>query len=126
MKVIDKYYEDSIEKLYPLENRQTLTLVKYSIDNKKLVINPKLQPYHISDKMDVLIDKLDNQLFVKQQLLDKLGLSKEPYNVKSLFEGLTRGVARYITENFKMQHKVSNGFVKLWEIYNSDPLFLYY
>jgi hypothetical protein len=124
LKVIDKYYEDSIEKLFPLENRQTLTLVKYSVDTKKLVINPKLQPYHISDKMDTIIDKLDNQLFVKKQLLDKLGLSKEPQNVKSLFEGLTRGVARYITENFKMQHKVSNGFVKLWEIYNSDPRIL--
>jgi hypothetical protein len=93
-------------------------------NNKKLVINPRITPYNISDKMYSIIDKLDNQLFVKKQLLDKLGLAKEPHNVKSLFEGLTRGVARYITENFKMQHKVSNGFVKLWEIYNSDPRIL--
>lgn len=116
--------EDIIyKKLNNIKYVKPYYLINYNQD-KKLIISSRIPAYHISDKMDTIIDKLDNQLFVKKQLLDKLGLSKEPQNVKSLFEGLTRGVARYITENFKMQHKVSNGFVKLWEIYNSDTRIL--
>lgn len=109
------------KKLNNIKYFETYKLIKYSNDEKKMVITPRTSAYHISDEIYIIIDKLDNQLSVKKQLLNKLGLTKEPYNVKSLVEGLTRGVSRYITENFKLQHKISNGFVKLWEIYNSDP-----
>jgi hypothetical protein len=124
LKVIDKYYEDNIEKLYALENKQTLRIVKHTDGPKKLIIKPKIEGYNVSNKLNKVIDKLENQLFIKNQLLTKLGLDKEPYNIKVLFEGLTRGVARYIKENFELQYEISNGFVKLWEIYNTDPRIL--
>lgn len=45
-------------------------------------------------------------------------------NIKLITEGITRGVARYINDNFKLNYPISNGFIKLWELYNLVPKLL--
>ena len=58
---------------------------------------------------------------VRQGLLDSLGEKKLPKSVKDVTDGFARGVARYALINFKLPHKTSNGYMKLWEIYATVP-----
>ena len=39
--------------------------------------------------------------------------------VNRVTEGFTRGVAAYVLKNYKLPNKTSNGYMKLWEIYNT-------
>lgn len=79
-----------------------------------LIINPRLKPYNIDEELEQYYEQLNILIISKE--LDELDIK-----TKSLYEGITRSVARYISNNYKMQYKVSNGFVKLWEIYNMEP-----
>lgn len=126
LKIINKYNNHKIDKIYSLNNNHQQTLINYlstNNNNNKLYIKPKLKPYQMTD-LNYIQDKLHNLLITKNILLDKLGINKEPINIKSLDEGLTRGVSRYISSNYKLNHSISNGFIKLWEIYNSDKYIL--
>ena len=42
-------------------------------------------------------------------------------SIKQVTEGLARGVSKYVQINYKLPHKTSNGYMKLWEIYMSVP-----
>lgn len=83
--------------------------------------NLKLLQKENEDKLQLLYDQQNILYDIKLKLLEKLRESKIPYNIKTIVEGLTRGVARYITANYKLKYPISNGFVKLWEIYNIIP-----
>ena len=105
------------------KNKQLI--VKITSNNSPLKISPLMEHYEICS--DIYLDSIlknRKQYDIKHELLKKLNIEAEPYNIKTITEGLTRGVAKYINENYNMNHKVSNGFVKLWEIYNYDKKIL--
>ena len=58
---------------------------------------------------------------VKQSLLEQTKTKKINKSVRAVTEGLVRGVAAYVQMNYKLPHKTSNGYMKLWEIYNTVP-----
>lgn len=106
------------------KNKQLSISIK-SPKNHKLKITPLLEHYSIyTDVYTKSIMRNINLKEKKVELLKKLNKEAESYNIKKITEGLTRGVAKYINENYNMNHKVSNGFVKLWEIYNFDKKIL--
>jgi len=74
---------------------------------------PEISYYYKSRELpESLLDrysKLENQ--------DKSIASK----VKKSTEGFARGIAKYVMKNYKLQHPISNGFTKLWEILHIIP-----
>jgi 23S rRNA U2552 (ribose-2'-O)-methylase RlmE/FtsJ len=58
---------------------------------------------------------------VKQSLLEQTKTKKINKSVRAVTEGLARGVSAYVQMNYKLPHKTSNGYMKLWEIYNTVP-----
>ena len=76
--------------------------------------------YHYEE----LNDLQDTKLFaikIKLNILQELPHKKIPMSVKKATEGLARGVSQYIQINYNLPHKMSNAYVKLWEIYSSVP-----
>lgn len=121
-KKLKEFNDKKIENLFTLINYYKQHLVKYkSFKNPK--IKPNLSPYTY-DELNNYHNKMDMLLITKNRLLDALKIDREPNNIKIIDEGLTRGIARYITANYKLKYPISNGFIKLWEIYNSDEKIL--
>ena len=58
---------------------------------------------------------------VKENLLDEVENKKLPVSVKKTTEGFARGVSQYVNQVFKIPISLSNGFMKLWEIYCAIP-----
>jgi len=61
---------------------------------------------------------------VRESLLNNMNETKIPHSVKKVSEGFARGVAQYVLINFKLPHKTSNAYIKLWELYASVPQLL--
>ena len=76
---------------------------------------PEITKYYNSRELD---DKnLEVYLSINQSLENELFKSK----VKSISDGFARGIARYINLNYKVEHGTTNGFTKLWELYDMVP-----
>ena len=61
---------------------------------------------------------------VRESLLNNINETKIPHSIKKVSEGFARGVAQYVLINFKLPHKTSNAYMKLWELYASVPQLL--
>ena len=92
-------------------------LVKYQ-KQYDLKINNKIKPYHFDD-LNIQQDNLEKIFKEKEKLLSKKKYTELPLIIKKVTEGFTRGVSQYINYNYEV--KVSNAYIKLWEIYNSIP-----
>ena len=58
---------------------------------------------------------------VKESLLSNTKNNQLPIPVKKITEGFARGVSQYVNQVFKIPISLSNGFMKLWEIYCAIP-----
>jgi hypothetical protein len=89
----------------------------------KTLLQSKLGKYN-SYQYNELDDIQDANILgykVRQGLLDSLGEKKLPKSVKAVSEGFARGVAKYALINYKLPHKTSNAYMKLWEVYSTVP-----
>ena len=103
--------------LYVFQNNMKFKLVKYQ-KQYDLKINNKIKPYHFDD-LNIQQDNLEKIYKEKEKLLSKKKYTELPLLIKKITEGFTRGVSQYINYNYDV--KVSNAYIKLWEIYNSIP-----
>ena len=83
----------------------------------------KVKDYHYNE-LDDLQGTHILGFKVRESLLNTLGEKKIPHSVKKVSEGFARGVAQYVLINFKLPHKTSNAYMKLWELYASVPQLL--
>ena len=62
----------------------------------------------------------------KKAMFDYLSRLPRPLKDKLIYirDGFARGISKYINEHYKKDYKVSNAFVKLWEIYSTFPWLL--
>ena len=103
--------------LYVFQNNLKFKLVKYQ-KQYDLKINNKIKPYHFDD-LNIQQDNLEKIFKEKNKILFKKKYTELPLLIKKVTEGFTRGVSQYINYNYEV--KVSNAYIKLWEIYNSIP-----
>lgn len=119
---INKYNKNLINDIYAYRGSFKYPLIDYqNIASKKFYMNllnklGRYKGYHY-DELTENQDTFELAYKVKQNLFDTLGIKEAPPVVRNATEDLTRGVARYLTRNYKTDHPISNGFVKLWEIY---------
>ena len=141
---INNYNKYFMNKLFTFEQKINYNLIKYnkvkkSFKSKKSRKSKKSSKSKKSWRIEKELYKLgkyasyhyeelnniqDENSFgykIKEDLLKKLDLKKIPKEVKEISEGFARGVAKYALINFKLPHKTSNGYMKLWEIYATVP-----
>ena len=120
------YKKISIDEKLKTLNNEYISQIIYNKKHKHtglkgLKITPQSDEYHYE-----IFNAYQNTLIgIKEklnELYQKLGITQSTPYIKNVYSGLTRGVARYITSNFKTRYKISNGFVKLWEIYTTSRL----
>lgn len=108
--LITKYYEKAYNRFITLNSPINSIIINY--DNVRLTIDTHCNPYHY-----------DYQIGHKLQSIEKIYESIDPTKFAELDEGrkiyqdLTIGVAKYLQSKNIYRIKVSNAFVKLWEIY---------
>jgi len=94
-----------------------------NLNNSILSKIKKIKGYHYNE-----LDELQNNHIlgfkVRESLLNTLGEKKIPHSVKKVSDGFARGVSQYVLMNFRLPHKTSNAYMKLWEIYASVPQLL--
>lgn len=126
---INKYNKNQIDKLYTFTGNITQTLIKFGIlpkiqQQQKLDLIKSYTAYHypeLDDKHELFgsIYLEDIHIIDTQSGIDE----KEGKIVKALLENYARGVSAYVMQHYALKlllaPKVSNGFIKLWEIYNT-------
>jgi hypothetical protein len=126
---INKYNKTQISKLYTFTDNIKHTLLKYGIISKfqqlhKLDLIKTHPSYHYSELDE--IHKIFGELFdirLKIQQNFNETQMKNSKIVESLLDNYARGVSAYVMQHYGLKMllapKVSNGFIKLWEIYNT-------
>ena len=109
--------EELFYNLFTFQNNTKFRLIKYKKDYD-LKINTRIKSYHF-DELNNIQDNLGKIAKEKIKNLKKKKYEELPMLVKKVTEGFTRGVSQYINYNYDV--KVSNGYIKLWEIYNTIP-----
>jgi len=111
-----------LHSLTDLNFNLDLKLTRQGIDLpalKKVCISVK--PYTYAKELG----KLEHVLYTLVMSKNKQfhNYNRMSHNAKeklvSLKDGFARGVSKYINEKYKQEYKVSNAFVKLWEIYST-------
>ena len=125
---IKKYNRGTMNRLYTVDNNIKFQIMAYSAEESSSgrAAPAKMAPYQI-EEMDEVQKVTDAGFQVKQSLLDKIesergakALEDAKYKVRRVSEDFARGVAQHVSKGLRGE-KVSNGFVKLWEIYASVP-----
>lgn len=106
---VTEYYRKVFLSIIAINSTVMSVIVKYDSDIK---IKVNLPTYFYEDKLGVKL-----LCFGK---IDYSSLDKENKRMLSIYEDFTRGVSKYLSDNYKITglNKVSNAFVKLWEIYH--------
>lgn len=134
---INKYNKNLVNKLYGFTHPIDHHLVKYNPKKSKKKTSQSYKRFSFKNKgvlskignfksyhYEQLNDIQDTNILgytVKEDLLHSFPDKKIPKAVKQSTEGIARGIARYALINFKLPHKTSNGYMKLWELYSLVP-----
>ena len=142
---INKYNNNLVNKLYGFVEPIHYHLVKYnkqkSIKKSRSSLKKSLKKrsfvkdrnilekissyksYHY-DQLDDIQDANILSHKVKTNLIESIptkDLKTKLKTVKKATEGLTRGISQYILMNYNLPYKISNGYIKLWELYSLVP-----
>lgn len=120
--------DDKLSKLFTITNNIQQTLIKYQYITKQIQLQKintvdNIKTYHYSN-LDT-IHKEFYKIFKKNNdIIDKYNISDNDIKIIThLVENYARGVSAYVMQNYDLSAllatKVSNGFIKLWEIYNT-------
>ena len=114
--------DKTLHGLTDLNFKLDLKLTRQGLDLpalKKVCVSVK--PYTYGKELG----KLEHTLFTLVMSKHKQypNYTRMPHNAKekliSIKDGFARGISKYINEKYKQEYKVSNAFVKLWEIYST-------
>lgn len=133
LKVLQKIYnldlyKDTITSFYSLNNPIITYLVKYNDNESKRLIknggsNLELVPEYKFQDIENNLKSIDLVYKINQDLLKELKLKKLPEIVQYGSEDFTRGIRAFLDSRYKhLPIKLSNGFVKLWEILHTFKL----
>jgi hypothetical protein len=133
LKVLQKIYnldlyKDTITSFYALNNPIITYLVKYNDNDSKRLIknggsNLELVPDYKFQDIETNLKSIDLVYKLNQDLLKELKLKKLPDIVQYGSEDFTRGIRGFLDSRYKhLPIKLSNGFVKLWEILHTFKL----
>lgn len=114
---IKKYNKNITNKLFILTTNINYKLIKY--DTFVDVIK-KNRSYYYEDILNIEKSS-DYYIKIRNKLLDNFPEKKLPLLIKSISEDFARGVSKYINQSYNLGFNVSNGFIKLWEIYSTVP-----
>ena len=120
---LTNYNKKVIGSLYNLSNTIKSDILLYDTNYKKYV-NPSSNP---GLKLDVRIKDMSNysydifnesinKLFATKYIRTHIVSGDEDKLLRSVAEDFTRGLNKYITEKYKIYPKISNGFIKLYEL----------
>lgn len=110
--------EDIFYDFFIFNNNLKFKLIKYE-KGLNLKQHKSIKSYHFKE-LNTQQDILNNLYKEKNKNLKKKDYDYElPLLIKKVTETYARGVSQYINYNYDV--KVSNGYIKLWEIYNSIP-----
>lgn len=134
--------DNLIAELTSLDNKLDLDLRRNALDKKaldKLKVGAKVFWYStelgkLERELQKMIMTANSQFigsaFAKKQFmktsLDYLSRLPRPLKDKLIYirDGFARGISNYINSQHLLEYKVSNAFVKLWEIYATFPWLL--
>lgn len=119
---------NKLNTLFTITNNIQQILIKFQYITKQNQIqilnkikNIKSYNYSNLDRIYKDFDKLSKKI---EDIIDKNNISDSNYKIiNHLIENYARGVSAYVMQYYDLSEllapKVSNGFIKLWEIYNS-------
>jgi len=116
---INKFNKNLLNQLFTYDYSLNQKVIKYNQkkpNNEKI---HKLKDSYYYDEFNTQYDLWTLSYKVKLNLLEKLKTDDTPKIIKQVSEGFARGVSAHIMKNFNLEHKVSNAFCKLWEIYST-------
>lgn len=120
--------DDKLNKLFTITNNIQQTLIKYQYITKQIQLHKlntvdNIKTYHYSN-LDTIHKEFDKIFKKNNDIIDKYNISDNDIKIIThLVENYARGVSAYVMQNYNLSEllapKVSNGFIKLWEIYNT-------
>jgi len=121
---IDKFNKNIYNNLYSFKNSMHYTLLKYKEHTSRKYqreIMSKIGQYELYNypEMNDAQDMFDMTYVIRNNLLEEANYDPKLKSVKVATEDFARGVPAYIMKNYKLDDKISNGFCKLWEIFNT-------
>lgn len=121
---IDKFNKNIYNNLYSFKNAIHYTLLKYKQHTSRRYqteIMSKIGQYdqYYYPEMNDAQDMFDITYRIRNDLLEEVNYDPQLKNMKHATEDFARGVSAYIMKNYKLDGKISNGFCKLWEIFNT-------
>ncbi len=116
---INKFNKNLLNQLFTYNYSTNQKIVKYNQKSPSFNKINILKESYYYDEFNTQYDLWTLSYKVKLNLLEKLKTDDTPKIIKQVSEGFARGVSSYIMQKFNLEHKVSNAFCKLWEIYNS-------
>lgn len=120
----------TINIFYTFENPILHRLIKYESNSPNALDN--LDPTNVlieavpHNEFNSVYERINVANKKKTNLLYKLGLDKVPLDVQVAVNDFTRGINKYLWDNWKKELTVkpSNAFTKLWEIYKTFDFLL--
>jgi hypothetical protein len=114
-KLITNYDKFKLNKIFSLTDVYSQKIISLSNMNNNNHFNVN-EYNNMTNYYDLQEYQLKNRKYREQE---NLQLYK---NVKSIIEDFARGVSHYINDYYPLEFKVSNAFLKSWEIYSYLPL----
>ena len=119
-----------IDSFYSLDNTISTILIKYNDPDTKKLLRHRFNNFQLCKgfELDILnsyFSRINSAYVVKDNLLKSMGIDWAPMIVRNVFEDFTRGLARFITSRYHKTLptiKVSNAFMKMWEILSTFDL----
>lgn len=115
---VKEFNKNQLNNFYSFKENINFELINYNNDNSDLKKIGMYNIYKYKELKDIESENISGAI-IKKRLINTLPDKKLPYIVKIVSEGFTRGVAKYISKNYNT--KVTNAFVKLWEILITIP-----
>jgi hypothetical protein len=114
-KLITNYDKYKLNKIFSLTDVYSQKVIALSNINKNNLLN--IDDYnYMTNYYDLQESQLKNRKYIEQE-------NRELFkNVKSIIEDFARGVSHYINDYYPLEFKVSNAFLKSWEIYSNINL----
>jgi hypothetical protein len=112
--LLEEFKGNTIEYLFKMDDNINFSLVSYDSLKNTNIYNSETYSYEMFDNLyaKISVVKKSRQAIIKLYENDIIN------QIIHIIEDFTRGINHYIHDKFKMNFPVSNGFVKLWEIYS--------
>lgn len=111
-----------IHKLTDITFSLDLKITRNALDLKTLSkIRVGVKPYTYAKELGKLENTLYHMSITKRKQFPNYERMSHTIrdNIISIKDGFARGISKYVNEKYKQEYKITNAFVKLWEIYST-------